>query len=242
MLNEVTFTGSVYDKTTGLQYMNARFYSPSTGRFLSQDAYSGNAYKPWTQHLYSYVGNNPINMVDPTGHWPDWLDSAIDWIKGKLNEIQEANEESEAETCLMMAKFAVKPGDPNYEQKILEQALKYKEINERSLNLVIGSMGGAETKIVSLIKNDSKLVTYAQQMGKNEMVQKEADALINKLIAGNGNPGKGTSNLFKGVYYLRGQNGSRIFYRKKDGVIEILAKADKSNEKFVIKALEKLYK
>ena len=68
-LNEVTFTGSVYDKTTGLQYMNARFYQPATGRFLSQDTYTGNPYDPWTQHLYTYCGNNPTNMVDPTGHF-----------------------------------------------------------------------------------------------------------------------------------------------------------------------------
>ena len=49
--------------------MNSRFYQPSTGRFLSQDAYSGNAYDPWTQHLYTYCGNNPTTMVDPTGHF-----------------------------------------------------------------------------------------------------------------------------------------------------------------------------
>ena len=67
-LNEVTFTGSVTDKSTGLQYMNSRFYDSSTGRFLTQDSYSGNPYDPWTQHLYSYCGNNPVNMVDPTGH------------------------------------------------------------------------------------------------------------------------------------------------------------------------------
>ncbi len=67
-LNEVTYTGSVTDTSTGLQYMNARFYNPSTGRFLSQDSYKGNAYDPWTQHLYGYCGNNPVNMTDPTGH------------------------------------------------------------------------------------------------------------------------------------------------------------------------------
>ena len=67
-LNDVTFTGSVSDASSGLQYMNARFYQPSTGRFLSQDSYTGNPYDPWTQHLYSYCGNNPVNMVDPTGH------------------------------------------------------------------------------------------------------------------------------------------------------------------------------
>ena len=68
-LNEVTFTGSVSDTSSGLQYMNARFYQPSTGRFLSQDTHTGNAYDPWTQHLYSYCGNNPVNMIDPTGHF-----------------------------------------------------------------------------------------------------------------------------------------------------------------------------
>ena len=73
-LNEVTFTGSVSDLSSGLQYMNARFYNPSTGRFLSQDSYSGNAYDPWTQHLYSYSGNNPVNMIDPTGHRAMFID------------------------------------------------------------------------------------------------------------------------------------------------------------------------
>ncbi len=67
-LNDVTFTGSVTDKSTGLQYMNARFYNSSTGRFLSQDTYTGNPYDPWTQHLYSYCMNNPTNFIDPTGH------------------------------------------------------------------------------------------------------------------------------------------------------------------------------
>ena len=78
-LNEITYGGSVTDTSSGLQYMDSRYYEPSTGRFLTQDSYSGNPYDPWTQHLYSYCGNNPTNMVDPTGHngeWVQWIDTA----------------------------------------------------------------------------------------------------------------------------------------------------------------------
>ena len=68
-LNEITYGGSVTDTSSGLQYMDSRYYEPSTGRFLTQDSYSGNPYDPWTQHLYSYCGNNPTSMIDPTGHF-----------------------------------------------------------------------------------------------------------------------------------------------------------------------------
>ena len=67
--NEVTFTGSIAD-ASGLLYMNARYYNPATARFLSQDTYTGSAFDPWTQHLYAYCNNNPVNMIDPTGHNP----------------------------------------------------------------------------------------------------------------------------------------------------------------------------
>ncbi|GHU81975.1 hypothetical protein FACS189415_1500 [Bacteroidia bacterium] len=68
--NSIQFTGAVQDKATGLYYMNARHYNPSSGRFLQQDTYFGNPAAPWTQHLYTYAGNNPVSYTDPSGHEP----------------------------------------------------------------------------------------------------------------------------------------------------------------------------
>ena len=80
--------------------MNARYYNPSTARFLSQDTYTGSASDPWTQHLYAYCNNNPVNMVDPTGHeaetvYPEGWES-MPWWKQMLvyrkvhNRVQDA--------------------------------------------------------------------------------------------------------------------------------------------------------
>lgn len=66
--NEICYTGAIYDKDTGLYYMNARYYDAVTGRFISQDSYRGGIDDTKTWHLYAYCANNPINYVDPTGH------------------------------------------------------------------------------------------------------------------------------------------------------------------------------
>lgn len=64
--------------------MNSRFYNPNTGRFLTQDTYTGNAYEPWSQHLYSYCGNNPINFTDPTGHFATLIGGLIGAAAGAI--------------------------------------------------------------------------------------------------------------------------------------------------------------
>ena len=67
--NEICYTGGIYDETTGLYYLNARYYDPKNGRFLTEDTYRGELNEPDTLHLYVYCKNNPINYVDPSGHW-----------------------------------------------------------------------------------------------------------------------------------------------------------------------------
>ena len=67
--NEACYTGGIYDQTMGLYYLNARYYDPEEGRFLTEDTYCGENDQPDTQCLYVYCANNPVNYVDPSGHF-----------------------------------------------------------------------------------------------------------------------------------------------------------------------------
>ncbi|WP_251616567.1 RHS repeat-associated core domain-containing protein [Senimuribacter intestinalis] len=68
MYNEICYTGGIYDASTGLCYLNARYYDPADKRFLTEDTYRGSENDPNTLHLYAYCANNPVNYVDPSGH------------------------------------------------------------------------------------------------------------------------------------------------------------------------------
>jgi RHS repeat-associated protein len=62
------FTGQEYDEEMGLYYYGARYYDPKVGRFLSPDPLIGDIGDPQSFNRYSYVENNPIKYIDPTGY------------------------------------------------------------------------------------------------------------------------------------------------------------------------------
>lgn len=85
MPTDYGFTGQHSDaNTSGLDYYGARYYDPTVGQFSSADTVASGP------NRYAYVGGNPVNAVDPSGHrqdasgggdydpnvwgavWPDW--------------------------------------------------------------------------------------------------------------------------------------------------------------------------
>jgi RHS repeat-associated protein len=64
---DYTFTGQKLD-ATGLMYYGARYYDSSLGRFLSADTIVPQAGNPQALNRYSYVNNNPLKYIDPSGH------------------------------------------------------------------------------------------------------------------------------------------------------------------------------
>jgi RHS repeat-associated protein len=60
------FTGQKED-ATGLVYMNARYYDPVLGQFVSPDTLVPDATNLFDYNRYMYVRGNPLKFTDPTG-------------------------------------------------------------------------------------------------------------------------------------------------------------------------------
>jgi RHS repeat-associated protein len=73
------YTGQYTNSDTGLLYLRARSYDPSTAQFMSADPLSGETHTP-----YNYANDDPINLYDPTG-----LFSIGDVIKGAEEGVEE---------------------------------------------------------------------------------------------------------------------------------------------------------
>ncbi len=60
------FTGEWTD-ATGLEYLRARYYAPTQGRFTTRDVWEGDPNAPMSYNAWNYVYANPVNRIDPTG-------------------------------------------------------------------------------------------------------------------------------------------------------------------------------
>jgi RHS repeat-associated protein len=68
-VNAYRYTGEQYDGALGNYYLRARYYAQRQGRFLNRDTFVGIAREPVSLHKYIYANANPINRIDPSGHF-----------------------------------------------------------------------------------------------------------------------------------------------------------------------------
>ena len=76
------FTGQEHDTETALDFFQARYHANQQGRFMSVDPGQAGADpgSPQSWNGYGYVGNNPINVIDPSGM--SWFSNLLNFLAG----------------------------------------------------------------------------------------------------------------------------------------------------------------
>ena len=109
-INPFRYCGEYYDAETGFTYLRARYYDPTTGRFISEDPIRDGL------NWYAYCENNPVMFVDPWGLWKEGdeklpylvnyiingADGKTGGLTAKWNEAQTESEKSRIATVANM--------------------------------------------------------------------------------------------------------------------------------------------
>ncbi|MEP3890075.1 MAG: RHS repeat-associated core domain-containing protein, partial [Hellea sp.] len=151
--NQGGFTGHIKDKATGLNYMQARYYDPKIGRFLSVDPVSmlQNG-KPAQFNRYSYTWNDPINGFDPDGRETRLMVEAhhldMDVVNGNMT-MGERNEISQAQLAGAVAALGTKGLGSVAKQQV-------KSISQRIKTAVSKKLGGCFEAGTLILTKDGK--------------------------------------------------------------------------------------
>ena len=79
-INPIRYRGYYYDTETGMYYVNSRYYDPATKRFVNSDdseIIDGSNAHLLENNLFAYCFNNPTNMIDEDGNWPQWAKNLL---------------------------------------------------------------------------------------------------------------------------------------------------------------------
>jgi hypothetical protein len=123
--------------------------------------------------------------------------------------------------------YDYRSNDPKKKKQSAEQCKLDENVKDGKIEIVYG------------IKENPALVRESKRISKDQAAKKDVNNLIEQLSLGNDNPGIGNRRVkgLKNVSEARGRNEGRVYFREKNGKIEILAKSNKDNQNKVIDIL-----
>ena len=162
--NPYLYRGEYTDALTGNQYLRARYYRPSTGSFLTRDTYPGDQTEPVSLNRYTYAGNDPVNLEDPSGHG---------WLKKKVQQAKQA-----VKKTVSKAKKAVKSAAKKVEKAVKKTAAK---VVKKAKTVVKKAVKKAKTVVKKAKKTVKKVVRKAAKKVKSSKLYKKAKKTATKI-------------------------------------------------------------
>ncbi len=209
------FSGQLTDGT-GLVFMQARYYDPATGRFLSKDPVAGRTDQPVTLNRYAYAGNNPVAFTDRGGRdfWHDACDVVTIIGYCTLSDIaSNAQEAGRLHQQLADLEYNAPLDEQTFEQ-IDSTSRQYVDRTESTLRDLHAYTGREIVSVYTpdLYRMDTETVKgfikdYVQGLVKDYVSGKVTDFLFNTF---GGQPGQRQQLGLRGnaihVDYLGGRN------------------------------------
>ena len=175
--NAFRYCGEYYDSESGTIYLRARYYDPSTGRFISRDSYAGKNSDPLSLNLYTYCHNNPIYFYDQTGHsiWSkigNAAKSGFNWCKKKagqafdwgVSEIKEQTRKGNLDLVLDKTLSASKDTNDIYHirQKCYQEPFGYNDFYDKVFAKATSLTGTSmDRKKYNFYVGDSEYILWA---------------------------------------------------------------------------------
>lgn len=138
----IGFAGAYTDLGTGLLYLVHRYYTPSTGQFLSVDPKVATTHEP-----YEYVGDDPVNTVDPTGDSTCGPGTSAGKVVDTYTMLKETRQSYRTATLYC--------GNTNYGFRHLQKHVTESGLQWQTFNYLIGLTLGAPQTIKYKTSNDT---------------------------------------------------------------------------------------
>ena len=114
--NPFRYRGYYYDTESCFYYLNSRYYDAKVCRYLNADSAIvevGGSVQGY--NLFAYCFNNPVNMSDSSGQWPQWIKNAASAVVNAVKKaaVTVVNTVKKAATTVVNAAKSVVSSDTN---------------------------------------------------------------------------------------------------------------------------------
>jgi len=194
------FNGKELQPETQWYDYHARQYDPSLMRFMTIDPSADN-YLEWTP--YNYVGNNPINIIDPDGK--DWfeINGKIRWRNREGDYTNKKGKEFKSLGKNVLVVTHNRDKDGNEEVNSATFSLYLESDKSGATATLKGNTVPSDTEDYGTLAEGvypAKFQARASKPGENALIINDGK----EVPTVNGNPNKENSDNLTGVFFHRG--------------------------------------